>query len=51
MNDDCILQSVRGDQDVKPAPNKKVCGGAKVKDRKTSRSWNAYDAEDRSGQE
>ena len=46
-----FLQSVHGDQVVKPTPTKKVCGGAKVKDRKTSRSWNTYDAEDRNEQE
>ena len=42
---------MRGDLDVKPTPTKKVCGGGKVNDRKTSRSWNAYDTEERSGQE
>ena len=46
-----FLQSVRGDQDVKPTPTKKVCGGAKVKERKTSRSWNTYADEDRNEQE
>ena len=37
---------------MKPTAAKKVCGGGvKGKDRKTSKSWNTYDAEDRDGQE
>ena len=42
---------MRGGLDVKPTPTEKVCGGGKANDRKTSRSWNEYDAEDRSRQE
>ena len=46
-----MLQSVRGDPDVKPTTTKKMCGGVKVNNQKTSRSWTTYDAEDRDGQE
>ena len=42
---------MRGDPDVKPTTTKKMCGGVNVKDRKPSRSWNTYDAEDRDRQE
>ena len=47
----CVLQSVRGDPDVKPTTTKKMCGGVKVNNLKTSRTWTTYDAEDRDGQE
>ena len=45
------LQGVRGDQDAKPSPIKKVCGGARMKDRKTSKSWNTYYDEDKKEQD
>ena len=46
-----ILQTVHGDPSVKPTA-RKVCGGggSKGKDRKTSRAWVEYDAEDRDEQ-
>ena len=49
------LQGVRGDNNVKPSPVKKVCGagqgGTRMKDRKTSKSWNTYYDEDKKEQE
>ena len=47
----CYFQNVRGDPSVEPTA-KDVCGGSgsKGKDRKTSRAWVEYDAEDRDEQ-
>ena len=42
---------MHGDPDVKPTTTKKMYGGVKVNNPKTSRSWTTYDDEDRDGQE
>ena len=45
----------RGDCGAKASPVKKACGadqgGVRVKDRKTSKSWNTYYDEDKKEQE